>query len=106
MSNAQGRVQFTTYQPGDGVHPGEYRVIVSKSANSIDEEFKHADLRDPEVAMRMQMRQSLATSIPHTAAALPRAYLSADTTPLSCSVSAEGDNRAVFTIETKFSRSK
>ncbi|MEX2172109.1 MAG: carboxypeptidase-like regulatory domain-containing protein [Pirellulales bacterium] len=102
ISDAEGLVQFTTFQPGDGVAPGEYKVVISKTPKSAAEEFANVDPNNPEDLIRMEMRGRTA-NLPYTPSALPRVYLSAETTPLSCTVPPT-EEPVVFNLESSLGR--
>ncbi|MGD9632951.1 MAG: carboxypeptidase-like regulatory domain-containing protein [Pirellulales bacterium] len=91
MSDANGDVQFTTFQPGDGVLPGEYKVVVTKTPKSIEEEMASYDRNNPEDMERLAARERGGANAAFTASLLPRHYLSPDTTPLSCKVPSDED---------------
>lgn len=102
ITDAQGSVHFTTFEPGDGVLPGEYIVLVSKSPKSVEEEFSSADITDPEVAARMGAR-SRGAFVPYTPSSLPRLYLDAAQTPLRCTVPPD-DEPVVFALESSLGK--
>lgn len=102
ISDAEGLVQFTTFQPGDGVAPGEYKVVISKTPKSAAEEFANVDPNNPEDLIRMELRGRTA-NLPYTPSALPRVYLSAETTPLSCTIPPT-EEPVVFNIDSSLGR--
>ena len=102
ISDAEGSVKFTTLQPGDGVAPGQYKVVISKSPKSAAEEFANIDPNNPEDLLRMELR-GRAVNLPYTPSALPRVYLSADTTPLSCTVPPT-EEPVVFNVDSSLGR--
>jgi hypothetical protein len=85
MTDANGDVTFTTFQPDDGVLPGEYKVVVIKSPGSIEEEMASYDRNNPEDVKRMLARDT-GGNVAFTPSVLPRSYLDPATTPLVCKV--------------------
>src|SRR5688572_17342001 len=82
ITDVQGKVRFTTFEPGDGALPGEYKVQISKSPKSLDEEMLNFDPNNPEDVARMQARERSAI-VAYTPSSLPKIYLDAVNTPLS-----------------------
>ncbi|MEX0612830.1 MAG: carboxypeptidase-like regulatory domain-containing protein [Pirellulales bacterium] len=101
ISDDEGNVQFTTFEPGDGVLPGEYKVLVSKMPKTVEEEFANVDLNDPEAYERMMSRQRSAI-VAYTPSSLPRIYLNAAETPLSLTVPTKDE--VVFALESTAAR--
>jgi hypothetical protein len=97
ISDAEGNVQFTTFDPGDGALPGQYKVLISKMPASLQEEFLNFDPNDPEDLAKMQARERTAI-VAYTPTALPRSYLDAAKTPLSCTVPPD-EEPVVFALE-------
>lgn len=85
MTNADGMVTFTTFQPDDGVLPGEYKVVVIKSPKSVEEEMASYDRNNPDDVKRMIARET-GGNVSFTPSVLPRSYLNPDTSPLECKV--------------------
>lgn len=85
MTNADGIVTFTTFQPNDGVLPGEYKVVVIKSPNSVEEEMASYDRNNPEDVKRMIARET-GGNVAFTPSTLPRSYLNPQTSPISVKV--------------------
>jgi len=104
ISDAEGNVRFTTFEPGDGVLPGEYKVLVSKMPKSVDEEFANVDLNDPESYEQMMARQRSAI-VAYTPSSLPRVYLNPAETPLSLTVPPE-QSPVVFALESGAAKRK
>lgn len=90
MTDANGMVTFTTFQPGDGVLPGEYKVVVIKSPKSVDEEMASYDRNNPEDVKRMLARET-GGNVAFTPSTLPRSYLNPQTSPLSVKVPPDED---------------
>jgi hypothetical protein len=88
VSDAAGNVTFTSFEPNDGVLPGEYKVLVSKAPKSLQEEYKRMDPNDPEDMARLQAHERSA-NVPYTPSLLPKAYLNASETPLTMKVPPE-----------------
>jgi hypothetical protein len=85
-TNADGTVRsFTTSGKGEGVKPGEYRVIVNKSPDTAPQEIPRIDFNDPEALKRFQ-ETTKAGNVAYTRTSLPRIYLDPDRTPLKCKV--------------------
>jgi hypothetical protein len=99
ISDADGNVDFTTFEPGDGALPGQYKVLISKAPASLEEEFLQFDPNDPEDVAKMQARERSGI-VAYTPTALPRAYLDASQTPLSCTVPPD-DEPVVFALKSK-----
>lgn len=104
ISDAEGNVRFTTFEPGDGVLPGEYKVLVSKMPKSVDEEFANVDLSDPQAYEQMMARQR-SSIVAYTPSSLPRVYLSPAETPLSLKVPPE-QSPVVFALESAAAKPK
>jgi hypothetical protein len=85
ISDVQGKVRFTTFEPDDGVLPGEYKVLISKMPKSVEEEFQNIDPSDIKAYERKMMRERSA-NVPYTPSVLPRIYLNSAATPLSLKV--------------------
>jgi hypothetical protein len=97
ISDAEGNVDFTTFEPGDGALPGEYKVLVSKMPKTLAEEFINFDPNDPEDLAKMQARER-SSIVAYTPTALPRIYLDASQTPLTCRVPPE-ELPVIFALE-------
>ena len=98
-TDAEGKVRFMTFEPGDGVLPGEYKVVVVKSPGSRNEEFANFDPNNPQDVQRMMARDR-GGNVPYTPTTLPRIYLNPEQTPLSVRVPPE-EEEVVFRLETK-----
>lgn len=96
MTDANGCVRFTTFQPNDGVLPGEYKVVVIKTPKNAEEEFATYDRNNPADMERLAARER-SVNVAYTPSLLPRAYLSPDLTPLVCKVPPE-DDEIVFAL--------
>jgi hypothetical protein len=72
-------------------------VLVSKMPGSLEEEFANFDPKDPEDVAKMQARERSAI-VAYTPSALPRLYLDASQTPLSCTVPPDQEP-VVFALE-------
>jgi hypothetical protein len=88
MTDASGIATFTTFQPSDGVLPGEYKVVVIKSPKSVDEEMASYDPNNPEDQKRILARET-GGNVAFTPSLLPKSYLNPQTTPLSVKVPPE-----------------
>lgn len=104
ITDAEGNVRFTTFQPDDGVLPGEYKVLVSKMPKSVEEEFRNVDPNDTEAYARKIMRER-STNVPYTPSLLPRIYLNSAATPLSIKVPPEEDP-VVFQLDSSADKRK
>jgi hypothetical protein len=89
-TNADGIVTFTTFQPDDGVLPGDYKVVVIKSPKSVEEEMATYDRSNPEDVKRMLARET-GGNVSFTPSVLPRSYLNPETSPLVCKVPPDED---------------
>lgn len=91
VSDHNGIVRFTTYQPQDGVLPGDYKILVNKSTSGTGATGDtNLDPRNPEDMKRI-LEMDRPSKVPATRTILPRVYLSSSTTPLSCTISADTD---------------
>lgn len=97
ISDAAGHVRFTTFEPDDGALPGEYKVLISKMPKNMAEEFADFDPNDPEAVARMQARERSGI-VAYTPSALPRLYLDAAQTPLTCKIPPD-EEPVVFALE-------
>lgn len=104
ISDAQGNVRFTTFEPGDGALPGTYKVLVSKTPKNLAEEFIDFDPNNPADVAKMQARER-SSIVAYTPSALPRIYLDATKTPLACTVPPE-DEPVVFALESAVGKRK
>lgn len=102
MSDENGIVRFTTFQPNDGVLPGEYKVIVIKSPKNAEEEFATYDRNNPEDVKRMMARER-SGNVAYTPTLLPRAYLNPETSPLICKVPPDS-KEVVFALNSKLEK--
>jgi hypothetical protein len=91
LTDANGEVGFTTFAPNDGVLPGEFKVVVTKTPKSVEEEMASYDRNNPEDMERKAARERAGANAAFTPSLLPRQYLSPDTTPLSCKVPPDED---------------
>jgi hypothetical protein len=104
ISDAGGNVDFTTFEPGDGVLPGEYKVLVSKMPKTLEEEFINFDPINPEDVAKMQARER-STIVAYTPSALPRVYLDAAQSPITCTVPPP-EEPVVFALDSKAGKQK
>jgi hypothetical protein len=104
ITDASGRVRFTTFNADDGALPGEYKVLVSKMPKSMAEEFANFDPNNPDDVQRMQQRERSAI-VAYTPSSLPRIYLNAAETPLSVNVPPD-EEPVVFALESSIGKRK
>jgi hypothetical protein len=104
LSDDQGYVRFTTFNPNDGVLPGTYKVTVIKSPKSAEEEMATYDRNNPEDLKRIMARER-SSNVAYTPSVLPRAYLTPDTTPLECKIPAESDE-VVFNLDSSLGKKR
>jgi len=104
MSDAAGDVRFTTFHLNDGVLPGSYKVIVVKMAKNAAEAAASYDRNNPEDLERL-MALERSGNVDYTPTLLPRAYLTPDTTPLSCTVPTES-GEVVFDLDSSLGKKK
>jgi hypothetical protein len=98
MTNADGVVEhFTTFEPNDGVLPGEYKASVMKSPKSKEEEFANFDPNNPQDVQR-RMARDRTSNVNYTPTVLPRIYLDPNQSPLSLKVPPDS-NEVLFAIE-------
>jgi hypothetical protein len=102
ITNAEGRVHFTTFQPNDGVLPGEYKVVVIKTPKSAEEEMATYDRNNPDDVKRLMQRER-SGNVAYTPTLLPRAYLTPETSPLSCTVPPV-EREVLFALDSKFGK--
>jgi hypothetical protein len=96
-TNEAGIVEaFTTTERGDGVPPGEYRVLINKSADTAPAEIPRLDVNDAEALKRFQAA-TRGGNTAFTRTALPAIYLDPATTPLTCTVES-GVEEVVFEV--------
>ncbi|MCC6492770.1 MAG: hypothetical protein IT424_07100 [Pirellulales bacterium] len=90
-SNEQGVVEaFTTTARGDGVRPGDYKVLVNKAAEDAPQEIPRLNPNDPDALKRFQ-EATRGGNTAYTRTALPRAYLDPAQTPLKVSITPDSD---------------
>jgi hypothetical protein len=102
-SDADGMVRFTTFQRGDGVLPGEYKVVVNKTDTSqaqSPDEFDGAALDDPQVQKRIRESGYGSPSYQRGSNILPRTYSNPTTTPLLCRVPPD-DEPVIFALDSQ-----
>lgn len=104
ISDAQGEVRFTTFEPGDGALPGTYKVLVSKAPKNLAEEFIDFDPNNPDDVAKMQARER-SSIVAYTPSGLPRIYLDATQTPLSCTVP-PSEEPVMFVLESSAGKRK
>lgn len=105
MSDAAGDVRFTTFEINDGVLPGSYKVIVVKMAKNAADAAASYDRDNPEDRERL-MALERSANVDYTPTLLPRAYLTPDTTPLSCQVPPETEGEVVFALDSSLDKKK
>jgi hypothetical protein len=81
FTSSDGVFQLTTYRPDDGALPGQYRVLIRKTAPA----------RDPAAAERSALDRALAKYADKTqpkakTSTVPGQYANFETTPLRCTV--------------------
>ncbi len=92
ITDAQGRAEMWTFDPGDGVIPGAYKVTVSKvTAGSLPD----PDTTSPEEYKRLE--EQLASQPPKHE--LPEKYSNAATSGLTADVAESGDNNITFDLK-------
>lgn len=84
MSDASGNVVVTSFEQGDGLVPGEYKVTVRKS-----ETISTPDPKDPAAPALSEK------TVWHVA----EKYSSVSSTPFEAAVAADGDNSFAFDVE-------
>ena len=89
-TDADGYVRFSTFAAEDGVAPGDYKVTVNKAPDNMKQEMDDFDKDNPEDVKRILMLES-GHYVPFMRTGLPRPYLNARDTPLSCTVPSEGE---------------
>ena len=109
-SDEEGRVRFTTYQPNDGVPPGNYKVCIAKTIRTVGPnpekiESKEEPAEEPPATYEEYFMQRsaefaspLTDGVPFAQTLLPRIYLQPTTTPLTCTVPAE-EREVVFALD-------
>lgn len=102
QSDAQGLVTFTTFEPGDGVLPGEYKAVVIKSPNSPQEELATLDPNNREDLQKIYALEK-SQIVPFTRTLIPRVYLNAQRTPLSVTVPPE-EEPVVLELDSKIGK--
>jgi hypothetical protein len=103
-TNADGVVQhFMTFQPNDGVLPGNYKVVVIKTPKSKEEEFAHFDPKNPDDVQRLMARER-SSNVNYTPSLLPRVYLDPEQTPLECKVPPDS-KEVVFALDSSIGKS-
>ena len=100
VSESDGSVRFTTFEPYDGVLPGTYKVTVNKAPKSPADEFVGADMSDPEVAERYRLSVEGGAFLRYVPSLLPKIYLSNAKTPLQCTVPSD-ESPVVFDLDSE-----
>ena len=96
-----GRAKMTTYQPNDGVPPGQYQIVVIKPpANAMTFEPTAEEMKDPKIIARMSSMQDSVPKGPgkRVRTTIPEVYSDPGTTPLTCTVTKSTSD---FTFELK-----
>lgn len=92
VTDNQGRAEMWTFEPGDGVIPGSYKVVVSK--------ITVASLPDPETTSPDEYRRlekELESQPPKHE--LPQKYSTPATSDLTAEVAEGGDNTYTFDLK-------
>ncbi len=89
-----GKLTLTTYKPGDGVVPGEYRVTVIK-VHEPDHEFIE-DPDDPNYGTEEEVEEE---EEPVAVSLIPEKYGNADDSGLLADVTESGENDFTFKLE-------
>ena len=87
-SGPKGSFTLLTLEPGDGIYPGEYKVIVKKTQTTGNLVLEEGDRRNPE-----------AIDDRVTVHLLPHKYGDASTTDLTVTIPPKGDKAIQLTLE-------
>jgi hypothetical protein len=93
-SDAAGKFRVMTLQPNDGVYPGEYKVIVSKSVEvplTPQEEEKIKKLIQDNIPIPDPVYKEL----------IPTLYTKFETTPLVITIGSNGDTNLTIELNSK-----
>ena len=104
-TDEEGNVRLTTYEPHDGVLPGNYSVIVLKAPEN-PRTFKDLEIgNDPEALVKMSSMHGMVDNRRRTRVrtTLPEIYSKIDQTPLKCNVTKEGEE-FVFELRSDFGK--
>ena len=93
QTDAAGRFEMSTFEPGDGVLPGTYKVTITPATGAIDT----TQYASAEEAMAAASKPRAAPRA--TGPAFPQRYSRIDQTPLTQQVPAEGN--VSFVLKTK-----
>ncbi len=105
FSDADGNLRFTTLKQDDGVLPGSYKVVVVKIPKAGAAATTSIDPNNQADIKRM-MAQERSGILDYTPTLLPQAYLTAETTPLSCQVPPEKGDEVVFALDSGLGKKK
>ena len=89
VTGTDGSFELTTFTPGDGAPPGEYRVTVTGGSNDPGP----AELSDPAQMKKLYLELTLhkgKRSAPKPKPIIPAAYGDAQSSPLRCRVPTDG----------------
>lgn len=104
LTDADGVVQFTTFERNDGVQPGTYKVVIFKSPQDEAEEWANLDMDDDDAVLQMAQR-SRGVRPTYTPTVLPRLYISLETTPLTLTVP-PAEEEIVFDLDSSLSKKR
>ncbi len=96
-------VELTTYQPGDGVLPGNYRVVVLKAPpNPFTYQADDQDLTDPNAIAKLSAMGGggVRPGPKRVISTIPEVYADPGTTPLTCTVK-DADEVLKFELSSK-----
>lgn len=98
ISDASGQFRVTTLLAGDGAMPGSYKVTVTKTQESAVPKTTQEMSLDEMRKIEQQMIGKAPPPGVEPVNLLPIKYKSDTTTPLSCEVSASGNNNFQFDL--------
>jgi len=105
FSDAEGNVRFTTMSQDDGVRPGSYKVVVIKVPKNAAAELATYDPKNP-ADMKKIMARERTGNVDFTPTLLPQAYLTAETSPLTCEVPPKNEGEVVFALDSSLGKRK
>lgn len=102
VTDENGVAQLTTYEPLDGVLPGNYSVVVIKAPeNPMTFDVEKADTKDVDVLIRMSsMADANQPRRKRVRTVIPERYSDPGTTPLNCEVN-DGSQELTFELTSK-----